>query len=141
MWCLWFFWTGPRRGLCPRIRRHPIDSLGAEDDGEEIVHSPSLCGNLCTKDDACPIGKKCCPTSCGYACYDPVILADTVWIYYFRLKQQQHFSFPCQSMFFFSSFAVCSDSSVAGHYHIRGQKWGAWSLTSYSDGYRVNIFF
>ncbi|XP_021928114.1 protein WAP-3-like [Zootermopsis nevadensis] len=66
----------PRPGLCPQIRRLPVSKREAEIEGKNIVDPPSLCGNLCTRDEVCPAGKKCCPTTCGYACYDPVFVAD-----------------------------------------------------------------
>ncbi|KAJ9597157.1 hypothetical protein L9F63_026954, partial [Diploptera punctata] len=63
----------PRPGLCPHIRLLPAHMT---EEVDRPIDPPSLCGNLCTHDYACPIGKKCCPTTCGYSCYDAVYISD-----------------------------------------------------------------
>ncbi|XP_054263779.1 porwaprin-c-like [Macrosteles quadrilineatus] len=65
-----------RIGLCPYIKRVVPDIHEAHRHLGNSGEPPSLCGNLCTSDHECPDDQKCCPTHCGYTCYDPVFIAD-----------------------------------------------------------------
>nr|CAD7194007.1 unnamed protein product [Timema douglasi] len=65
-----------RPGLCPHIRSHPVDIPHRLSGHNQHFPPPSLCGNICINDHACPVGKKCCPTTCGYACYDAVHIVE-----------------------------------------------------------------
>lgn len=68
------YFTGGRKGLCPYVRRL-IPHLYGGVYGRSH-EPPSLCGNLCASDHSCPGLQKCCPTNCGYACFDPVFVTE-----------------------------------------------------------------